>query len=78
MVMISRKVQSMMTKNDKAVGEKLVATVPIDPLRSAFAAAMGALIQALPPSYARDTAIEQLIAAHTRTEEVLARHRVLN
>jgi len=39
---------------------------------------MGTLIRALPPSYARDTAIEQLIAAHTRTEEALARHRILN
>jgi len=64
-------------KQDGVAGE-LVDRVTIDPLRMAFAAAMGALIQALPPSRARDIAIEQLIAAHVRTEEVLARHRVLN
>ena len=32
----------------------------------------------LPPSRARDIAIEQVISAHTRTEEALARHRILN
>jgi len=68
-----------MTKHeqDTADGE-LVASVSIDPLRSAFAAALGAIIQALPPSRARDIAVEQLISAHVRTEEILARHRILN
>jgi hypothetical protein len=59
--------------------DELVETVVIpDPLRSAFAAAIGALMERLPPSRARDIAIEQVISAHTRTEEALARHRILN
>ena len=64
-------------EEDRVTGE-LVHVVTADPLRAAFAQALGALIKALPPSYARDTAIEQLMAAHVRTEEILARHRVLN
>jgi len=64
-----------MTKQDHP---ELVATVTHDPLRAAFAAAMGALIQALPPGYVQEVAIEQLIAAHVRAEQVLAKRRVLN
>ena len=64
-------------EEDRVTGE-LVHVVTADPLRAAFAQALGALIKALPPSYARDTAIEQLMAAHVRTEEILARHRILN
>jgi hypothetical protein len=69
----------MMTEqNDSADGE-LVAAYPIaDPLRAAFAQALGALMRALPPSTARDIAVEQVIGAHQRTEELLARHRMLN
>jgi hypothetical protein len=68
----------MMTEeNDNADGE-LVATVTADPIRAAFAAAMGAVVQVIPPGYAQEVAIEQLIAAHMRTEELLARRRVLN
>ena len=67
-----------MTEHEKGHEPELVASFPADPLRAAFAAALSALIQALPPSYARDAAVEQLIAAHTRTEEVLARRRILN
>jgi len=69
----------MMTEqNDSADGE-LVAAYPIaDPLRAAFAQALGALMRALPPSRARDIAVEQIISAHMRTEELLARHRILN
>jgi len=67
-----------MTEQDNT--PELVATVTTvaDPLRAAFAAAMGALIQTIPPGYAQEVAIEQLIAAHVRTEEVLAKHRILN
>ena len=67
-----------MTEHEDTADGELVASVAVDPLRNAFAAAIGALIQVLPPSYARDTAVEQIIAAHTRTEEVLAQRRVLN
>ena len=67
----------MKDRNDTADGE-LVASVTVDPLRAAFAAAIGALMEALPPSRARDIAVEQIIGAHMRTEELLARHRVLN
>jgi hypothetical protein len=65
-----------MTEQDNT--PELVATVTVDPLRAAFAAAIGALMQALPASRARDIAVEQIIAAHVRSEEMLARHRVLN
>jgi hypothetical protein len=68
----------MTTEHDHGVAGELVHVVVTDPLRAAFAQALGALIRALPPSYARDTAIEQLMAAHVRTEEILARHRILN
>jgi len=63
--------------SEQDIGE-LVDVVTVDPLRSAFARALGTIMEALPPSRARDIAVEQLIAAHTRTEEILARHRVLN
>jgi len=59
------------------VGE-LVDRVTVDPLRKAFASALAAIVEALPPSRARDIAVEQIIGAHQRTEELLARHRVLN
>jgi len=67
-----------MTEQDSA--PELVATVtPVaDPLRSAFARALGVIMEALPPSRVRDIAVEQIIGAHQRTEELLARHRVLN
>jgi len=65
-----------MTEQDNT--PELVATVTADPLRAAFAAAMGALIQVLPPGHAQEVAIEQLIAAHVRAEQVLAKRRVLN
>jgi len=68
----------MMTEPDHGVAGELVATVPADPLRAAFAQALGALMRALPPSIARDIAVEQVIGAHQRTEELLARHRILN
>ena len=68
----------MMTESDHGVAGELVATVPADPLRAAFAQALGALMRALPPSTARDIAVEQVIGAHQRTEELLARHRMLN
>jgi len=48
-----------MTEQEDSADGELVASVVTDPLRNAFAAAIGALIQALPPSYARDTAVEQ-------------------
>jgi hypothetical protein len=67
----------MAEQNDSADGE-LVATVTADPLRSAFASAMSALIQALPPSYARDVALAEIIAAHERTEHAIARRRALH
>jgi hypothetical protein len=62
------------------VGE-LVDVVTADPqhlLRSAFASAMGALIQALPASYVRDVALAEIIGAHERTEHAIARRRILN
>ena len=68
----------MMTERDHGVSGELVATVTADPLRAAFAQALGALMRALPPSRARDIAVEQIISAHMRTEELLARHRILN
>jgi len=66
-----------MTEQDNT--PELVATVAVaDPLRVAFARALGVIMEALPPSRARDIAVEQIIGAHQRTEELLARHRVLN
>ena len=67
----------MKERNDAADGE-LVATVPADPLRVAFARALGTIMETLPPGRARDIAVEQVIGAHQRTEELLARHRILN
>ena len=66
-----------MTEQDNTPEVTTVTTVG-DPLRSAFAQAMGVLIEALPPGRMRDLAIEQLIGAHQRTEELLTRYRVLN
>ena len=68
----------MMTERNDAAGGEFVTTVPADPLRLAFAQALGALMRALPPSIARDIAVEQVMGAHQRTEELLARHRMLN
>jgi len=65
-------------KQDDVADGELVASVPADPLRSAFAGALGAIMEALPPSRTRDIAVEQVIGAHQRTEEILARHRILN
>jgi len=65
-------------EQDDGVAGELVATMPVDPLRAAFGAAMSALIQAMPPGTARDLALEQVMGAHQRTEELLARHRILN
>ena len=59
------------------VGE-LVDRVAIDPLRKAFAAAIAALMEALPSGYARDTAVEQIMEAHRRTEHALRRNQVLH
>ena len=64
-------------EEDRVTGE-LVHVVTADPLRAAFAQALGALMRALPPSIARDIAVEQVMGAHQRTEELLARHRMLN
>ena len=68
----------MTTEHDHGVAGELVHVVVTDPLRAAFAQALGALMRALPPSRARDIAVEQIISAHMRTEELLARHRILN
>jgi len=68
----------MTSPNERGDDGELVASIPADPLRRAFASALGAIMEALPPSRARDIAVEQVIAAHMRTEEALARHRVLN
>jgi len=63
---------------EQDVAGELVDRVTVDPLRVAFARALGVIMEALPPSRARDLAVEQIIGAHQRTEELLARHRVLN
>jgi hypothetical protein len=68
----------MTTEHDHGVAGELVATVAADPLRAAFAAAMGVLMERLPAGYARDVALTEIIAAHERTEHALARRRVLN
>ena len=68
----------MMTEHEDSADGELVATVTVDPLRAAFASAMGALIQALPAGYVRDVALAEIIAAHERTEHAIARRRVLN
>jgi len=65
-------------EQDDVAGELVATVVPTDPLRAAFARALGVIMEALPPSRARDIAVEQVIGAHQRTEELLARHRVLN
>ena len=64
-------------EHDNADGE-LVDVVVADPLRSAFAAAMGVLMERLPAGFVRDVALTEIIAAHERTEHALARRRVLN
>jgi hypothetical protein len=68
-------------EQDAGVSGELVATVTADPqhlLRSAFASAMGVLMERLPASHARDIALSEMIQAHERTEHALARHRILN
>jgi len=65
-------------EQDDGVAGELVHVVPADPLRAAFAQALGALMRALPPGLARDLAVEQVMGAHQRVEELLARHRILN
>jgi len=68
-----------MTEHEQGTADgELVATVSIDPLRSAFASALRVVVEALPPSRARDVAIEQIMEAHVRAEAVLARSRILN
>jgi len=69
-----------MTEHQDDTAGELVdrVTIPADPLRAAFAQALGALMRALPPGLARDLAVEQVMGAHQRTEELIARHRVLN
>ena len=68
----------MTSEHEQDVAGELVAVVPTDPLRAAFASALGALMRALPPGLARDLAVEQVMGAHQRVEELLARHRILN
>src|SRR5262249_15234597 len=71
-----RRSEERMTEQEH-VGE-LVDTVPVDPLCAAFARALGVIMEALPPSHARDIAVQQIIGAHQRTEELLSRYRILN
>ena len=68
----------MMTKkrDDTADGE-LVAAFH-DSLRLAFAAAMRALMEALPAGATRDIALSEIISAHERTEQAMRLRRVLN
>jgi hypothetical protein len=68
----------MTEHEDTGVSGELVATVTADPLRSAFAAAMAALMERLPAGHTSDIALTEIIAAHERTEHALARRRVLN
>jgi hypothetical protein len=68
----------MMTERNDAADSELVHVVTADPLRAAFAAAMGVLMERLPASHARDIALSEMIQAHERTEHALARRRVLN
>jgi len=67
-----------MTNTEKDVAGELIDVVHADPLRAAYAQALRTIMEALPPSRARDIAVEQVIGAHQRTEEILARHRILN
>jgi len=67
-----------MTEHEDAADGELVDRVTVDPLRQAFASALRVIVEALPPSRARDIAVEQMIGAHQRTEQLLARHRILN
>lgn len=66
-----------MTEQDN-VPELVDAVVIPDALRSAFAVALGAIMQAMPAGIARDIAVTEIMAAHERTERALARHRTLN
>jgi len=66
------------TNEDGVVGELVDAAPATEPLRSAFASAMRAIMEGLPPCRARDLAVREIMGAHQRVEELLARHRTLN
>jgi len=65
-------------EQEQPIDGEYVDIAPVEPLRAAFARALGALMEALPPGRPRDIAVEQIMGAHQRTEELLARHRILN
>jgi len=51
---------------------------PADPLCVAFAAAMAAVMGALPPGRARDLAVIEMMEAHARAARAISKYRVLN
>jgi hypothetical protein len=59
-------------KYDDAANGELEA---IDPIRVAFAQAIGAIMNALPEGNARRVALEEIMSAHERTSAVLATYR---
>jgi hypothetical protein len=65
-------------RDDVGGGADLVGSAYPDLLRAAFAQALGTLIDALPEGAMRNAAVAEMIAAHQRTAERLARRRRLN
>jgi hypothetical protein len=59
-------------------GGDLVGSAHCDVLRHAFASALGALIEALPPGVERDIAVAETIEAHMRAVATLAHRRRLH
>lgn len=67
----------MANEQDDVADGELVASVPADPLRSAFAVAISALMDALGECPAREIAVKEIMHAHDRARERLIR-RILN
>jgi len=65
-------------ERDDVIAGEYVDSMPVEPLRASFARALGALMDALPPGRPRDIAVEQVMGAHQRAEELLRRYRVIN
>lgn len=68
----------MMSPNeqDDAGDSEIVESQPADPFRAAFAAAIAAVLEALPPSWMRDVAVKEVMIAYERTKVALVRRYV--
>jgi hypothetical protein len=68
----------MTTMTEREDTARLPAAAKPDPLRSAFAQAIGALMAGLQPGIERDVAVAEIMEAHDRTVAALAHRRRLH